>query len=237
MAPKLGEILIGAKVIDQHQLDSALSVQQKWGGKLGEILVNKGLCSEEMLVKALSRQLDIPRPDLDKVTAVPDEVLSKISLEMSMRLDVVPLELRDGGAVLAVAMGDPMNTQSISVMAESTGCRIHPLLAGPQSIARCRARLYKTGACQEPAPPANKGRSVVLGGGEYGNRETVALGRQTAALSVPPVHKAESPAVAAPLIPEGATGPEILRALVQTLVDKGVFTQEEFSRNLTKQRG
>ena len=103
MAPKLGEILICAKIIDQHQLESALSEQQKWGGKLGEILVNSGLCSEEMMVRALSRQLDVPRAELDRLSAVSPDALAKIPLELSQALDVLPIELRDNGSLIVVA--------------------------------------------------------------------------------------------------------------------------------------
>ena len=38
---KLGDLLVKANVLNESQLKSALAEQQKWGGKLGEILVSR----------------------------------------------------------------------------------------------------------------------------------------------------------------------------------------------------
>ena len=242
MAPKLGEILICAKIIDQHQLDSALSAQQKWGGKLGEILVNKGLCSEEMMVKALSRQLDIVRAELDRIASVPQEVLEKIPLELSQRLDALPLELRDNGTLLVTAMSDPLNTQSLEILREQTGCRIHALLAGPHAIARSRNRLYQLGDDTEfkgLGQGSVRGRAVVRGAGEQVgnklfNRENLAISMQPAAGKSASPLREEGNAIPADFIPADATGPEILRALIGTLIEKNVFTRDEFLKHLKK---
>ena len=243
MAPKLGEILICAKIIDQHQLDTALSAQQKWGGKLGEILVNKGLCSEEMMVKALSRQLDIIRAELDRIASVPREVLDKIPLELSRRLDVLPLELRDNGTLLVTAMSDPLNTQSLEILRDQTGCRIHALLAGPHAIARSRNRLYQLGDDPAEAREAllgpSRGRSVVRGAGEQVgnklfNRENLAISLQPAPPKTSVPLREETSAPETDFIPASATGPELVRALIGTLIDKNVFTRDEFLKHLKK---
>src|SRR5438093_837751 len=42
---RLGQLLTELKVIDEHQLQSALGHQKQWGGKLGVILVQKGFCT------------------------------------------------------------------------------------------------------------------------------------------------------------------------------------------------
>ena len=258
MPPKLGEILICAKIIDQHQLESALSAQQRWGGKLGEILVNSGLCSEEMMVKALSRQLDIVRAELDHIAAVPAEVLRRIPLELSLALDALPLELRDNETLLVVAMSDPLNAQAIEALTEKTRCRIHALLAGPHAIARSRARLYQideAGADLAEAPlkalAGARGKSVVRGASEYVNklvcRDALDLSHQGALSSRPPAIQP------APRSDERALGEEadavpppdraaaealaVLSALVETLIAKGVFAREEFEGNLRAIKG
>ena len=265
MAPKLGEILIGAKVIDQHQLESALSAQQKWGGKLGEILVNRGICSEEMLVKSLSRQLNIARAEIDNLNAVPADALAKISHELSVRLDAVPMELRPGGKVLVAAMSDPMNTQALTSLEEASGCKIQALLAGPRALARFRARVYGTDAMGAPAKNpkeghGHKGDAVVLSAsGEKASRETIALRQPAAPRPISPglspseaaahPHFAPSPEqqhaaanahshsehpanaqLAAAM--DAASGPALLRALIDTLIARGIFSQEEFLKHL-----
>lgn len=53
---KLGEILIENGVLSEDQLKAALSIQKEEGGLLGEILLKHGFESEEDIVKALVKQ-------------------------------------------------------------------------------------------------------------------------------------------------------------------------------------
>lgn len=67
----LGEILIEKYSVSPTDLERALQFQEKFGGLIGSILVNMGIISEEILVSALSDQLnlmtfkDIDRAELD----------------------------------------------------------------------------------------------------------------------------------------------------------------------------
>ena len=59
MAPpriKLGELLVKASVVTEAQLRTALQEQQKWGGKLGEILVRIGAVEPNELEEVLTIQ-------------------------------------------------------------------------------------------------------------------------------------------------------------------------------------
>ena len=53
---RLGEMLLSAKQITSAQLESALEVQRKRGGLLGEILVSHGSLDHETLDVALAAQ-------------------------------------------------------------------------------------------------------------------------------------------------------------------------------------
>src|SRR6478609_2966166 len=106
---KLGELLVRANVLQEGQLKSALSEQQKWGGKLGEILVRMGFVTEELLIKALSKQLNLPTVNLDAVQTLPPQVKAKIPAATARELGVLPVQLRDDGRTLVVVMADPLN--------------------------------------------------------------------------------------------------------------------------------
>src|SRR5205823_10267776 len=62
---RLGQLLTELKVIDEHQLQSALGHQKQWGGKIGAIVVEKGFCSEDQLVAVLSQHLGIATVKLE----------------------------------------------------------------------------------------------------------------------------------------------------------------------------
>ena len=56
MRIRIGDLLVKAGVISDAQLKAALAEQGQWGGKLGDILVRMEFLTEEVLVRALSKQ-------------------------------------------------------------------------------------------------------------------------------------------------------------------------------------
>ena len=138
---KLGELLLAAKLISEAQLNAALEEQRKWGGKLGEILVRMTFLSEEILVKALSKQLNIPRVDLESLPAPEKQILGRIAIDLARDLRVIAVQLRDE-KTLVVAMADPNNLTHIDELAKVTRCRIVPVIAEPTQIAKSIARWY-----------------------------------------------------------------------------------------------
>src|SRR6201989_545261 len=56
----IGQLLIEAGLIGEGDLARALAFQERYGGRLGSILVRLGALSEERLLPILSEQLGIP---------------------------------------------------------------------------------------------------------------------------------------------------------------------------------
>ncbi|WP_164018405.1 general secretion pathway protein GspE [Pyxidicoccus trucidator] len=244
---KLGELLIKANVLQESQLKAALAEQAKWGGKLGEILVRMSLVSEDILVRALSKQLGMPAVNLDAVQMVPPHVKAKISSQMARDFSVLPLQLRDDGKTLVVAMSDPLNVRMLDELRAVTKCRIVPNVAGRSSIARAFSRIYEENAELEDADTNFKvvdaqGRTVV--------KNLKDLDPAAAAVAAAPASRPTPPPVARPPTPPpeaarpAATGSpaELLRsvedvqrkevaalkAMVELLIEKGVFSREEY---------
>lgn len=144
---KLGEILKGAGIIDDFQLNSALSYQRHWGGRFGESLIKLGYISEEKLQDFLARQFELPQVDLDG-RKIPEDVLSAFPVSKARELHVVPVERREssGTIQLVVAMTDPTNLTVIDSLQFMTGCRIKPALASAAAIGAAIDRHY----CHQP---------------------------------------------------------------------------------------
>lgn len=140
---KLGELLIKANVLQDSQLKAALAEQQKWGGKLGDILVRMSLITEEILIKALSKQLSIQSASLDSIQGIAPHVKSKIPRDLARDIGVIPLQLREDGKVLLVAMVDPQNVRHLDTLRAVTKMRILPQLAGRNALSRAFARFYE----------------------------------------------------------------------------------------------
>src|ERR671939_1378842 len=132
---RLGQLLVGLKIIYDHQLQSALGHQKQWGGKLGGILVQKGFCSEDAVVAALAKHLGMPRVKLAEVKIDPRAVKC-VSKQIAEKLHVLPYEVSGSGRseVVTVAMSDPTDLSAIDQLAFHTGKRIKPMLAGDSEV-------------------------------------------------------------------------------------------------------
>ena len=246
---KLGELLIKANVLQESQLKAALAEQAKWGGKLGEILVRMSLVSEDILVRALSKQLGMPAVNLDAVQMVPPHVKAKISTQMARDFSVLPLQLRDDGKTLVVAMSDPLNVRMLDELRAVTKCRIVPNVAGRSSIARAFSRIYEENAELEDADTNFKvvdaqGRTVVKNLKDLDPAAAAVASAPAPASRPTPAPVPQRPSTETPAVRPASTGSpaELLRsveevqrkevaalkAMVELLIEKGVFSREEY---------
>ena len=56
---RLGEVLVENQVITEEQLQKALEIQKKEGKRLGEVLTSHGMCSEYQMLNALAKRLNL----------------------------------------------------------------------------------------------------------------------------------------------------------------------------------
>ncbi len=133
----LGDLLLEAGLIDQFQLDSALSYQRNLGGQIGAALIKLGYLPEQTILEFLETQQLCSRVSLDGVTI--DPRLTELLPESRMKqLKVFPVELRYQGneKVLRVAMTDPTDLRLIEHLQFITGCRVLPLMMNEEDILR-----------------------------------------------------------------------------------------------------
>lgn len=139
---RLGEILVEAGVLDDTRLRAALVEQRRWGGHLGRILIEMKLISEDVLVQALSQQLNFPAINLDK-REIDDATLELISGSLAEEHSLIPFATE--GKFLDVAMTDPTNLGIVDELRIRTQLNVRPYLAGPNMIQRALAKYYGRG--------------------------------------------------------------------------------------------
>ncbi len=153
-ANRLGEMLLEAGLIDQFQLDSALSMQRNLGGRIGSALVKLGYLPEETIMEFLESQAKYARVSLVDLE-IPHELMTIIPIQRLKHLLVVPIELRqsDREKTLRVAMTDPTNLKLIEELQFASGCRILPVLAAEEDIRQAlKNNLPKEQAAAPKAP-------------------------------------------------------------------------------------
>jgi type IV pilus assembly protein PilB len=128
---RLGEILVAAGALRPEQVESALREQQRWGGPLGQILVSKNYITEDALVVALSRQLNIPIADL-KGARIPRDVIALVSFDLANDNHILPF--RRDGRILDLAMANPLNLGITDELRIRTKLNIRPSIAGTSAI-------------------------------------------------------------------------------------------------------
>lgn len=209
---KLGEILKQAGIIDDFQLNSALSYQRHWGGRFGESLIKLGYISEDKLQNFLAKQFDLPQIDLAG-RKIPEDVLAYIPEGKARELHVLPVERREisGTVYLVVAMTDPTNLMVTDSLQFMTGCRIKSALASDDAISAAIDRCY---------------------GAEVDGQEEldIALEDLAAPLKVePPPKVVSTPAAPAPDM--SASALKVLEGryenLIRILLDKGVIDNKD----------
>lgn len=146
---RLGEMLIQEGRIDSVQLQSAMAHQSRWGGRLGQALVNMGLCSEVVVMQVLARQLGVRFVEIGEKT-VPPAVLRLLPERLIRRYRAFPLGLAGGKrGPLVVALGDPADLGLVDDLAFATGMGVEAALATPADLEQAIAR-HLDGASARP---------------------------------------------------------------------------------------
>ncbi len=138
-AERLGKLLFNSGLITEEQLQKALLEQKKEGGRLGTMLVKLGFVSEEKLLQFLSRQYGIPSVDLNGME-IDKAIVKLIPTEVVQKYHVVPV--KRAGAVLSVAMVDPTDMFAIDDIKFMTGYEVVPLVASEGAITASINKYY-----------------------------------------------------------------------------------------------
>ena len=121
---RLGDILINKGLLTEEQLQSVLSSGHK--GMLGEALVSRGLINDDQLGDALAKQFDVPFQFVD-ATRVNQQVIRLLPETLSRQRLMSPIAVRNGQMTLAMVAPDDMG--AISEAELISGYQVEPIVA------------------------------------------------------------------------------------------------------------
>ena len=136
---KLGDLLKEEGIIDDFQLEAALSHQRNWGGKLGAIVVELEFAREEDIARVISEKLKIPYVNLFE-PELPQESVKMLKAEIVKKYNVIPVR-REGNS-LVLAMSDPMDIETMDNIRFITGLSIKPMLAMASEVKDAIRKYY-----------------------------------------------------------------------------------------------
>ncbi|MCA9106213.1 MAG: Flp pilus assembly complex ATPase component TadA [Planctomycetales bacterium] len=134
----LGEQLVGANLLSAEELEQALQIQSQNGSRIGEVLLDLGLVSEEALLPFVADQFDVPPARLREGLIDP-ACIKLLSPEYQKARLVLPLFKVRGE--LTVAMSDPDDLPLIDELESITGLTIRPAFAFRAALERLQRRV------------------------------------------------------------------------------------------------
>ncbi|MFE8696890.1 GspE/PulE family protein [Cytobacillus sp. FJAT-53684] len=135
---RLGDLLVESGLITEEQLQVALKEKDD-GQRLGDALLERGYITEQQLIEVLEFQLGIPHVSLYRYP-FDVKLFTIVPKELAKRNLIIPLKKE--GDKLLVAMADPMDFFTIDDLRLSTGFHVEAAIATKDDILRAINKYY-----------------------------------------------------------------------------------------------
>jgi type IV pilus assembly protein PilB len=129
---RVGELLKELGLISEQDLNEALHQQAQTRKPLGTILVEMGLITDRLLLKVLAAQKDVQPWYFDG--EMDARLLSMLEPDFCRRAQVLPVALHDD--VLTLAMRNPSDVDALDHVSNVTGVRVDAALADEETLAK-----------------------------------------------------------------------------------------------------
>lgn len=137
---KLGDVLVQQRLISTEQLQQVLDLQRQTGKKLGRLLIEAGMITEETLANILARQLHIPFVNL-KTFPFRADVVRLLPESAARRYRALALEIR--GDHVLVAMSDPLDLVAYDELTRILKRNIQMAATAESQLILAFDRLYR----------------------------------------------------------------------------------------------
>lgn len=128
---RLGDILVMAGKITPYQLNQALNAQKILGKKLGEVLIDEGIVSENDIIDAITTQTGIEKIDLNNVI-FDKKAIKLLPQSLCDKYNLVPFGF--DGESIKIALEDPLNIFAIDDVSISTGLNVKSYISYKKDI-------------------------------------------------------------------------------------------------------
>ncbi len=136
---RLGEILQEEGLITEEQLSLALTRQRETNERLGKILINMGYVSETTVLRILRVKLDVPIVNIKKRHLDP-EIVKIIPEQLAKKYKIIPIGRNN--STIMLAMADPLNVFAVDDVRILTGCDVETAIASESEIDDAITKYY-----------------------------------------------------------------------------------------------
>lgn len=136
---RLGALLVEEHIISQEQLDNALDRQRENGGILGNILVDMGYVEANVLMPMLARHYARLQPTVADCRISPD-IVRLLSGSLAREFCAMPINATRNEVTLAIS--NPMNDRAVQALASHLRRKVRPVLCPPDTIMKAISLHY-----------------------------------------------------------------------------------------------
>ena len=137
----LGQLLVHRGLLSQEQLATAFERQRQGTQRLGRVLIEQNVISETALLECLADQFDKPLMTEEELATVPAEVIRILPEETSRGNMVIAIERT--ARQLVVATADPLNVLALDEVRRITGLDVDFKIAPPAAIQAAIQKHYR----------------------------------------------------------------------------------------------
>jgi len=156
---RIGEMLVNHGIISENQLQQALDLQKEQNKRLGEILIDLGFIKANDLMWMLSEQAAIPFVDLHP-EMLDSQLINSFPEKILYDNCILPLYATDDS--IYIVLGDPANTAGINAIIEYTKKQIVTAGAVPGKILELLDKFYLSQQTEAIIDGEFKGKIKVL---------------------------------------------------------------------------
>jgi type IV pilus assembly protein PilB len=136
---RLGEMLVEKGILTEEKLRQALIDQKKAGLKLGQFLTRQSIVNEQQIIDLLSQQLKIPKYHPE--TFPLDLDLARIiPSDIAQKFQIAPL--RKKGRLLTIAMVDPLDINTLDALEVLTNAEVEPVVCSEREVNQLISSIY-----------------------------------------------------------------------------------------------
>ena len=143
---RIADVLIEDGLLLPGQLDEAMQLQKKQGGRLLKILTDNKYVTEQDMVISMGRCLDTPPINLSKMR-IPEEVMNIVPKEMARAYKLVPVCKL--GSKLFVAMADPLNVLALDDLRQRTKLDVFPMITTETCVIEALSGVSQSSATMD----------------------------------------------------------------------------------------
>jgi MSHA biogenesis protein MshE len=137
---RLGEVLVQQGLLTLQQLEQALAEQKRTGRKLGRVLGDLNLVTDEAIGLTIAEQLKLPFLDLTR-RELDNDLVRRLPESMARRHRALVIGVQDSG--LLVAFSDPTDTFAQDEVARTLHTTVHPVVVTEKSLLDVVDRVYQ----------------------------------------------------------------------------------------------